>query len=154
MFRKLSGNHKRNNWMETDLFRTLSQALRIPPGVLRNFQFLQSYNLQYYKILYLQNKDIFHLFFFFPSRAAPTAYGGSQARGLIWATSAAYATVTATQDLSCIFDLHHSSQQCHILNSLSETRDRTCNLMVPSQICSRCTTMGTISLLESCNSRF
>ena len=28
----------------------------------------------------------------------------------------AYATVTATQDLSCVFDLHHSSQQSQILD--------------------------------------
>ena len=32
----------------------------------------------------------------------------------------AYTTATATWDLSCIYDLHHSSQQCQILNSLSE----------------------------------
>ena len=35
----------------------------------------------------------------------------------------AYATVTATPDPSCIFDLHHSSWQSGILNPLSETRD-------------------------------
>ena len=33
--------------------------------------------------------------------------------------------------------------QCQILNPLSEARDRTCNLMVPSQISFHCTTMGT-----------
>ena len=37
-------------------------------------------------------------------------------------------------DLSRICDLHHSSWQRQILNPLSEARDRTCNLMVPSQI--------------------
>ena len=35
-----------------------------------------------------------------------------------------YTTATATQDLSCICDLH-SLQQCWILNPLSRTRDRT-----------------------------
>ena len=35
----------------------------------------------------------------------------------------AYATATAMQDPSCIFGLHHSSQQCLILNPLSEARD-------------------------------
>ena len=37
----------------------------------------------------------------------------------------AYATVTAiaTQDLSHVFDLHHSSWQCRILNPLSKARD-------------------------------
>ena len=39
------------------------------------------------------------------------AYGGSQARGQTGATALpAYATTTATQDPSHIFDLHHSSQ--------------------------------------------
>ena len=35
----------------------------------------------------------------------------------------AYITATATQDLGCICDLHHSSQQCRIPNLLSEARD-------------------------------
>ena len=39
--------------------------------------------------------------------------------------------------------LHHSSQQHQILNPLSEARDQTCNLMVPSQIHFHCATMGT-----------
>ena len=38
-------------------------------------------------------------------------------------------TVTATQDLSRVFDLYHSSQQHRILNPLSEAGDRTCVLM-------------------------
>ena len=40
-----------------------------------------------------------------------------------------YATATATWDSSHVFDLHHSSQQCCILNLLSEARDLTCILM-------------------------
>ena len=51
----------------------------------------------------------------------------------------AYATATATQDLSCVCDLHHSSQR-QILNPLSEARDQTQNLMVPSRISFCCTT--------------
>ena len=52
----------------------------------------------------------------------------------------AYATATATPDPdpSCVFDLHHSSQQRRILNPLSEARDQTHNLMVPSRIHFRC----------------
>ena len=42
----------------------------------------------------------------------------------------AYAKATATQDLSRICDL----QQHRILNPLSEARDQTRTLMVPSQI--------------------
>ena len=35
----------------------------------------------------------------------------------------AYTTATATRDPSCVCDLHHSSQQCRILNPLSKARD-------------------------------
>ena len=35
----------------------------------------------------------------------------------------AYATATATPDLSSVCSLHHSSQQCRILNSLSKAKD-------------------------------
>ena len=35
----------------------------------------------------------------------------------------AYATATATRDQSPVCDLHHSSQQCWILNPLKEARD-------------------------------
>ena len=44
----------------------------------------------------------------------------------------AYATATATWDSSHVCDINHSSQQCQILNPLSEARDRTPNLMVPN----------------------
>ena len=47
----------------------------------------------------------------------------------------AYTAATATQDLSHIYDLHHSLQQRGILNPLNEARDRTCVLMDINQIC-------------------
>ena len=37
----------------------------------------------------------------------------------------AYTTVTATWNLGCVCNLYPSSQQCWILNPLSDTRDRT-----------------------------
>ena len=37
----------------------------------------------------------------------------------------AYTTATATLDLSHVCNLHYSSQQCQILDQLSESRDRT-----------------------------
>ena len=55
----------------------------------------------------------------------------------------AYARATAMPDESQICNLHYSSRQCQILNPLSEARDRTCNLMVPSRICFHCSTTGT-----------
>ena len=39
------------------------------------------------------------------------------------------------RDPSCVFNLHHCSRQRRIVNPLSKGRDRTGNLMVPSQIC-------------------
>ena len=46
-------------------------------------------------------------------------------------------------DLSRVYNLHHSSQQCWMLNPLSEARDRTCVLMGASQIHFHWATMGT-----------
>jgi len=54
-----------------------------------------------------------------------------------------YTTAIATPDLSCICDLHHSSQQCQILNPLSEARDWTYILMDTSQVHYHWATMGT-----------
>ena len=45
-----------------------------------------------------------------------------------------YTTATVAPNLSLVCDLHHSSQQCQTLNPLSEARDRTHNLLVPSWI--------------------
>ena len=46
----------------------------------------------------------------------------------------AYARATATRDLSCICDLHHSSWQHQILNPLSKVRGQTRILMDASQV--------------------
>ena len=54
-----------------------------------------------------------------------------------------YTTVTAKPDPSRIYYLHHSSQQCWILNPLSESRDQTRKLMVPSRIRFCCAMTGT-----------
>ena len=53
-----------------------------------------------------------------------------------------YTTATATQDLSRVFDLHHSSWQCWIPEPLRETRDRTCILKDTSLIRFCCATIG------------
>ena len=54
-----------------------------------------------------------NFFFFFLIRAIPMAYGGSQAN----------TTAITMPGPSRICNLHHSSQECWILNSLSEARD-------------------------------
>ena len=61
------------------------------------------------------------------------AYGSSQLGVESELQLPAYTTATAMQDLSCICDLHHSSQPCQILNPLSKARDHI--LMHPGQVC-------------------
>ena len=46
-----------------------------------------------------------------------------------------YTATTAMQDLNQVFDLHHSSQQCQILNPQSEARGGTLILTDPSWLC-------------------
>ena len=57
----------------------------------------------------------------------------------------AYATATATPDLSCICNLHHSSWQHRILNPLSKARDQIHILMVTSHVHYHLATRGTQS---------
>ena len=45
-----------------------------------------------------------------------------------------YTTATSMRDPSRIFALHHSLQQCQILNLLIKARDRTLVLMVTSLV--------------------
>ena len=55
-----------------------------------------------------------------------------------------YATATAMPDPSHVCDLQHSSWQCQsLINPLSDARNQTHNLIVPSQIRFLCATMGT-----------
>ena len=76
-------------------------------------------------------------------RATPTAHGGSQGGAESQLQLLAYSRAIAMPDLSHVCDLHHGSQQRWIFNPLSEARDWTYNLMVPSQIHFHCTRMGT-----------
>ena len=80
---------------------------------------------------------LFHLF-----KAAPAAYGISQARGPIRA-AAARAAARATREPSHVCDLCYSSQQHWILNPLTKARDQTHVLMDTGQFCYHLATMGT-----------
>ena len=55
----------------------------------------------------------------------------------------AYVRATAMQDPSHICKLHHSSQQCRVLNPLMEARDGTHILMGTSRIHFQWATRGT-----------
>ena len=56
----------------------------------------------------------------------------------------AYTTATAMRDPSWVCDLRHSSEQCWILNSLSEARDWTCVLMDTNRVPYHWAMMGTL----------
>ena len=78
----------------------------------------------------------FFCFFFFFAKKGPNLYymevprlGVESELQLL-----AYTTAAATQDLSCICDLHHSSWQRQILNPQNKARDGTCVLMDTSQV--------------------
>ena len=66
--------------------------------------------------------------------AAPSAYGVPQLGVESELQLPAYTTATARWDLSRVCNLCHNSQQCQILNPLSEARDRTCILMDTSWV--------------------
>ena len=103
------------------------------------------------QLFYFTNLFYFISFLFLLFMAAPTAYGHSQARGPMGVTAAGLPT--ATQDLSCVCDLHHSSLQQQIFNPLREARDGTCNLTVHSQICCRRATVGTPTVILNTRDR-
>ena len=69
------------------------------------------------------------------SRATPTAYGDSQARGPIGAEATGLFQSHSNTNQSRVCNLHHSSWQRQMVNPLSKPRDQTHNLMVPSRIC-------------------
>ena len=85
-----------------------------------------STSLQPLPLLSLPFSFFFSFCLFAFSRAPPASYGGSQARGRIGAAASGLHHSHS--------NLYHSSQQCWILNPLSEVRDQTRNLIVPSQI--------------------
>ena len=72
-----------------------------------------------------------YLFIYFAFWAEPVACGSFQARTL---ELQAYPTATAVKDPNLVCGLHHSSQQCWILDLLTKTRDQTDILMDTSQI--------------------
>ena len=95
---------------------------------------------------------LFFVCLFLLFRTAPEACGSSQAVGLIGAIAVClhHNHSNARSELrlqptpkSRVCDLHRSSWQWQILNPLSEARNQTGNLMVPSWIRFYCATTGT-----------
>ena len=94
------------------------------------------HEMDYYTAL--KRKDFFFVFCLF--RAIPSAYGDSQARGLIRAVAANLHQSHSNTRSEPVCNLYHSSRQRWILNPLREDRDLTCNLMVLSWIHFCCAT--------------
>ena len=93
--------------------------------------------------------NFFYFFLFFLLfRTTPAAYGGSQARCLTGATASGLCYSHSMQDPSHVCNLHYSSRQRWILNPLSEARNRTCDLIVPSRIRFCCAMTGTPAFLK------
>ena len=74
--------------------------------------------------------DVCFILHFIFSRAAPAAYGSSQARGWIRAAAAGLHHSHSKTRSEPHLRLHHSSQQLRILNPLSEARDWTSWILV------------------------
>ena len=125
--KRLSACHyKQSNESISLLFRNAAiHILRL------SFRYIWKVSNAFIELLW--SSKIWFIYFFF--RAIPKAYGSLQARGVKSELQLlAYTTATATQDRSCMCDLCCKSQECWILNSLSETRDGTPVLMDTSWV--------------------
>ena len=89
------------------------------------------------------------LSFFFSFQGQTLSIWRFPGQGSIGATAASLHT--ATQDLSHVCDLHHSSPQHPIFNPLSKARNQTCNLMAPNKIRFRRITMETAKDMKKCS---
>ena len=112
---------------ETSISQSLSQELpvsELASTLILKCMFLDALPL----ILGLWGKWPFFSFYSHLFRAAHVAYGRSQARGPIGATAASlrpsnsYEVHSNAGSEMHLCDLHHSSQQCQILNTLSKAR--------------------------------
>ena len=99
-------------------------------------------SVQCWEAFQLKNQNIITLFISL-FRAVPRAYGGSQARGLNQSYSCRPMPEPQQRQMWASSLTYTGSPQHQILNPLSEARDQTHNLMVPSRICFHCTTTGT-----------
>ena len=83
-------------------------------------------------VLFLKNLSFFFFFFFLGLRLQHMEVPSLRVEWELKLLT--YTTATATQDPSCVFNLHQSSWQSLILNPLSESGDQTHILMDTSQV--------------------
>ena len=100
-------------------------------------------NLKYYFTITVIPIYLFiYLFICLLFRATPTAYGGSQVRGLIRVAAAAYTIAISITRSELRLRPTPQLMAVLVLNPLSKARDRTWNLLVPGWIHFRCTMTG------------
>ena len=116
---------------------------KILQKVKRHFQYERHYS-NYTPEFFFFRSDFIYLFYYYyflgphlPHMEVPRLGVKSE----LWLL--ACAKDIATQDLSRVCNLHHSSQQNQILNPRSKARDWTRVLMDPSQVCYCWVTTGT-----------
>ena len=121
-------NNNNNNRLKS---RSLPQILN-HSSLLRH-QYPQSHPMKAHRQVQLfQSYSCKNLFFFlgpYPQPMEVPRLGIEQELQLPACT-----TATAMQSLSHVYDLHHSSLQCRILNPLREAKDQICIFMDTSQI--------------------
>ena len=86
--------------------------------------------------------------FFFFNKGHTCSISSSQARSRFGAVAATLHHSQSKQDLNPVRNLHHSSQQCWILNPWSEARDQTCVLMGTSRVYCHWAATGTPKILR------
>ena len=85
----------------------------------KGFSYIHVYKFFYFIFLF----STFYFYFFCLFWATPVVCGSFQLGVELELQLLAYATATTRPDPSRLFDLHQSSQQCQILNPLSEVKD-------------------------------
>ena len=90
----------------------------------KNFSFIRSFT---YLLQYIFCLFFFNFYYYYFCLLGPYLWHMEVPWLPLELQLPAYATATATQDPSCIRDIHHSSLQRQILNPLSEARDQTCS---------------------------
>ena len=96
-----------------------------------NYTSIKYYKLKINKIHLFRNNLSLSFFFLWLFRAVFAAHGGSQATSQIRAVATACTTATATQNLSSVCKLHHSSWQRQILKLRRPARQLRSQSVVP-----------------------
>lgn len=129
-----------SSWVTVHLLKCIFLSKKLKCHYFRRLLFFYFRRLLFFKYMIFSFFTFFFIFFLglHPWHMEVPKLGVESELQLL-----AHTTATATKDPSHVCNLHHSSWQYKILNPLSDARDWNLKLMVPSQICFHCATMGT-----------